>query len=429
MKKIGVLLFVLILPAMLFARGGQAADENYLRFAWWGNTTRDQRTVEVVRLFEQRNPGVTIETEAVGWGGYFERMNTMAAAGSLPDVMQQDVSQIKGWSDRNLLEDLAPFAQRGGLLNLANWDDAGLAPGRLNGKLVGLLLGTNALTMVVDPEILQQAGVTLDDTAWTWANYETIATQIFRNTGIQTMPIIINIRQTIEHISRQLGAPLFTADERQVGIAVNQEALNALRSFLEMQMRLVSAGVIWDPEDGAISSRAFEEFPFGRGRTWNDVIWSNQYTTYANIKGRPLRLVMFPSVAAPKAPFGNYMRPSMFISMLSASGNKNLSARFINFFSNDLDANRILLAERGVPIPTDVRADLFERVDAHNRVIFEFINRIGPFASPSDAPPPVAGREVELAMQATLLQLLTNRINLDAAMNQLVQGSNAILQR
>ena len=427
MKKISIMLSALILSSMFYTGCTRAADENYLRFAWWGNATRDQRTIEAARLFEQKNPGVTIETEPTAWAGYFDRMNTLAAAGNLPHVMQQDVSYIKQYSDRNQLEDLTSFAQSG-LIELIHWEESGLAGGRLNGKLVGLILGTNANGMNIDPEVLQRAGVIIDDTIWTWTDYERIALQVFQRTGVQTMPPA-DLRQVMEHVARQFGSPMFSLDDRFMGISQNQAAYNAFKDWVELHNRLLAAGVLYDPEDGFIQARAYEEYPIARGRTWNNYNWSNQHIAYQNAAGRPLQYVMLPGVSEQREPFGTYLRASQYISMLATANNKDLAARFIDFFVNDLEANRILLAERGVPIPTHVRADLYSLVDADNKYLFDYITRITPFTSPADPPYPPAAGEVELTLRGGLFEILTGRISLDDGMNQMIQQSNAILQR
>jgi multiple sugar transport system substrate-binding protein len=222
----------------------------------------------LITLFEQRNPGVIIEAEPTGWAGYWDRINTLAAAGNLPDVMQQDVSQIRLFNERNLLEELRPFVNRG-LINLNYWDEGGLSSGVVNGRLVGLLFGTNAWTMLVDPAVLANAGVTIDDATWTWADYERIATQLFQRTGVQTWAPA-SWRQDFEHIGRQFGTGFFTADDRNIGIATNARAMAAIRGHIEMNLRLLQAGVLFDPEENFIQGLAMAEEPLGRGRTWNN---------------------------------------------------------------------------------------------------------------------------------------------------------------
>jgi multiple sugar transport system substrate-binding protein len=426
MKKIGFLLLILILPAMLFAGGGGRQDANYLRFAWWGNPTRDARTNEVIALFMQRNAGVTVEAEAAGWDGYWDRMNTLAAAGNLPDIMQQDVNWILQFHQRNQLANMQPFVDSGEI-DLSMWPEVGISPGRIDGRLVGLVLGTNTWGLAVDPGVLQRAGVTFDDTTWTWADYERIALQVYRTTNVQTANL--NLPFTMEHIARQFGSTLYARDGRSLGIAGHTAAMQAVRGWLEMELRLEAAGALYDPEDAFVLGRAMDEGMLARGQVWNTPYWSNQHIAHVNAANRPLSYVMYPTVAGNRAPFGNYLRASMYMSMIETAQNKPLAARFINFFANDLGANRILQGERGVPIPTNVRADLYARLDDLNREVFDFVDRVTPRASPMDPFYPGRAGEVENTMRPIHLQILTRRVSLDAGFNQLLSAAAAVLTR
>ena len=434
MKRICLVLAILALPALLFAAGSNqqqsaSGSGGYLRLAWWGNTTRDERTVRLAQLFMDKNPGVTVETEPTQWDGYWQKMNTQAAAGSLPDVMQQDVSYIKQYTDRNQLVDLNAYAQRK-IIDLSHWADAGLSAGILDGKLVGLVLGTNAPGMGYDVGVLQKAGVTIDDTTWTWADYERIALQIYQKTGVQTCPPgPTQFRMVMEHTTRQGGIGLFSKDEKSLGMTNNQAAYDGWKLVLDINNRLRAAGALYDPEDTYVMGRAMEEMPLAQGKTWNDFFWSNQYIGQSAAAKRELQYVMIPAVVQEKAPFGTYFRPSQYISMLATSKDKDLSAKFINFFVNDLEANRILLAERGIPIPTDVREDLYGRVDAGNKFLFDFITHITPYISPTDPPYPMRSGEAEDAMRPIVLQALLGRISSDDAMKQIIQAANTVLTR
>jgi multiple sugar transport system substrate-binding protein len=145
--------------------------------------------------------------------------------------------------------------------------------------------------------------------------------------------------------------------------------------------------------------------------------------------GRPLEYYLCPSVNASRAPFGTYLQPSQFLSLLTTSRNQDLGAKFINFFVNDLEANRILLAERGIPAPTNVREDLGTRVDSAMRYTFDFISRVTPFASPIDPPAPDAVDEMRDMTRPIVLQCYTGRLSSDAAMTQLVNTANQILRQ
>jgi multiple sugar transport system substrate-binding protein len=115
--------------------------------------------------------------------------------------------------------------------------------------------------------------------------------------------------------------------------------------------------------------------------------------------------------------------------MLSASKSQDLAAKFVNFFVNDLEANRILLAERGIPVPSSVREDLAPRVDPNMKYLFDFITKVTPFTSPIDPPDPASAGEVRDVMRPLLLQALTGRISSEAATAQMIQAANGVLGR
>ncbi|MCL2266781.1 MAG: ABC transporter substrate-binding protein [Treponema sp.] len=431
MKKIGILLLVLMtLPVMLFAGGGQsAASANALRFGWWGNVARDDRTNAVVRLFQQVNPGITVEVEAgVAFAAYWDRLATQSAAGNLPDVIQQDVSYIKGFNKNGLLSDLNSYARKGGVIDLTHWSDGAVAAGRIGNSLAGLILATNAWGMIVDPAVLTRAGVTIDDTKWTWTDYEAYARQIYQRTQVQSIPPF-NIRQVIEHISRQFGSPCYEANDKEMGITNNQAAYNAVRDYMNTEMRLMQAGVLYDVNDAFVTGKAMAEEPLPLGRTWNQMNWSNQLVGFQDAARRNLDYIMFPQFAN-KTANGTYYRASMFISITSRSQVKDLAAKFINFFVNDLSAGRILLAERGIPVNTQIRQDIYGVVSAGDQKVMDYITRIEPYTSPADPAYPDGAGTIENTILRNIMQnILLGRLTVDNGLAQMVRDANAELAR
>ena len=87
-----VKIFVVLLVCVgmpLGAEGKQEATPQKkvtLRLAWWGNPTRDERTLKVVEMYMAQNPHVVIQTETTGWAGYWDKLASQAAANDLPDI-------------------------------------------------------------------------------------------------------------------------------------------------------------------------------------------------------------------------------------------------------------------------------------------------------------------------------------------------------
>jgi oligogalacturonide transport system substrate-binding protein len=77
-----------------------AQTPKVLRFAWWGGAARHAATLKAIALFEQKQPGLKIKAEYMGFNGYLERLTTQVAGGSEPDVMQINWAWLAMFSKR-----------------------------------------------------------------------------------------------------------------------------------------------------------------------------------------------------------------------------------------------------------------------------------------------------------------------------------------
>jgi multiple sugar transport system substrate-binding protein len=410
---------------MLFAAAQQAPKaDNYMRLTWWGNTVRDERTLATAELYKARNSGITIDTETTGWGGYWDKVNTQAASGDMPDLMQQDYAYIKQWAERNQLKDLTPYTQNG-TINVSKIPDSALAAGRLNGKLYAISMGTNAFGIAYDPAVLARAGVpTIDSTKWTLKDFENIALQVYQRTGVQTLPFsTTDPHFSFENFIRQTGQSFYAADGKSLGFT--DTAL--LKEFWDLQLRLLDAGALVSPADAFVAV-SVEEDPFSKGRSWCQFVWSNQYVATANGAGRPIELLLFPSIPNSQR-FGTYLKPSMFFSITASAKNPDLAAKVFNFFLNDFSANDILMGERGVPIPEDVRDYLATKVDATNQKIFAFITLASKYSSAIDPPDPAASGEIMALFRDITQQVLARSITSSQAVTNFMTRANQTLKQ
>src|SRR5690606_21461510 len=101
--------------------------------------------------------------------------------------------------------------------------------------------------------------------------------------------------------------------------------------------------------------------------------WSNQVVALTTAAGEDRNFVLHTLPRVEGGQSANYLKPSMFFSITAGCPNPELAAEFINFATNDLEANDILFAERGVPISSEVREYLADKVDPVTAQIFDFI--------------------------------------------------------
>jgi multiple sugar transport system substrate-binding protein len=426
-RFVSFVVVALVLTSAVFAAGQAEAesDGTYLRLGWWGNPTRDANTEGAAAMYMEQNPEVEIELETVGWGGYWDRINTQAAAGSLPDVMQHDYSQIYEWVQRGLLTDLTPYIESGAI-DTSNIAGSFLDGGRFDGGVYGISLGTNALTAVYDPAILAEAGIDeIDSTEWTWADFEEIAIQVYEETGVQTMPIVSgDPRHGLENFLIQIGQTVFGEDGESLGFTDTE----VLREFFEVQLRIQEAGALIAPEVAFVRVTP-EEDELANGNSWIDWIWSNQLVSVQAANENPLTPALLPQVENAEQP-GTYLKPSMFFSVTAHSENPDQAVDFVDFFVNDVEVNtEILTAERGVPIPADVRSALAEQVDETNRKVFDFIALAGDNSSPIPLPDPDGSAEVVDLINRTTQEVLLGGISVDEAVERILTEGNQILTR
>jgi multiple sugar transport system substrate-binding protein len=425
MKKVLLLLSFIAVSTALFANGAKdsgGSGKDYMRLTWWGNTVRDERTLKTAQLYQSKNPGVTIETETTGWAGYWDKLNTQASAGNLPDLIQHDYAYIMQWANRNQLLDLTPYTQSG-VIDVSKIPASALSAGKVNGKLYGISLGTNAMGMAYDPAVLAKAGVSVpDSTKWTLKDFENMALTIYQKTGVRTLTLgTTDVKVVFEILLRQSGASFYAPDGKKLGFS--DPAL--LKEYWDLQLRLLDAGALI-PANEAFVTVSIEEDAFSKGQSWVQYIWSNQIAATANGAKRPIGMLLFPAIDNAKRK-GTYLKPSMFFSIAAKAENPDLAAKVFNFFLNDLEANDILLAERGVPVPENVRSYLFPKMDANMKLSFDFVSLAAANSSDIDPPDPAANGEILALLRDTTQQVLNKNITSSEGATRFITRANQIL--
>jgi multiple sugar transport system substrate-binding protein len=420
MKRIVVIIVAIILCAGMLSAQAKVT----LRLAWWGNPTRDERTLKVVDLYQKMYPNVTIEPETVGWAGYWDRINTQVASNSMPDVMQHDYAYLLQFVGRNLEADLTPYVQSKAI-DLTGVGETYLSGGRVGGKLYGVSLGTNAVCLVYDPVMLKNAGVAEPPLTWTWADFEKMAQQIYTKTKIQTLPFFYSDpRVGFENWIKQTGNTLFSADGKSLGF----KDPTPLEDYWAIQLRLLKAGVLVKPEIAFVAG-SINEDQFSKGNSWVQYCWSNQVVSTQKAANKDVKVTLLPKIAGAKQP-GTFLKPSMFFSISKSSTVGAEAAKFINFFVTGSDANKILLGERGVPIVPAVRDVVKAAVDPVSSMIFDYIGLVGnKNASPIDPPDPAPSGEVLKLLLDTTQAVLFEKVSAKDGAAKFMAQANEILKK
>lgn len=256
-----------------------------LRVAWWGNQVRDERTEKALALYTEMNPNVTFELEPIGWAGYWDKLATQTAGGSLPDIIQQDYAFIGQYIDKGVLADLTPYVESGSL-NLDDVASANLEGGRSGEGLYGIPLGMNALAYVYNKTLMDQMGYDSVDPDWTWSDFETLITNAYTEHGIRSdAPLWDDPKFLLENLLRKNGKTVYN----QAGNGLGFDTTDELVTMFSMLADKTQAGVFPDPQEIA-QKTTMEESLFVNDETLGGFIWSNFLCSLRKSNGLRIRV-------------------------------------------------------------------------------------------------------------------------------------------
>lgn len=384
-SKVVMLILLLISLFMVSSVSVYAQDETIeLGITWWGSQNRHDRTIAVIELFEEQNPHIDVTYEFVGWTDYWTKVNTQVAGGNIACVMQQDYAYLTEWASRGLLHPLDEL-MASGAIDVSAISSSVLDSGKVNGEVFGLSLGTNSQAYIIDVDAFEAAGVELPAKDWTWEDFESIAQQIYDELGIWIIAYGPWDDGNLKSLLISSGQWLFSEDGASIGV----EDPTPIIDHLSRIHRLMESGAIASMEEQAdVSAPGLEGSPIVEGKEAIRYQWSNQVVALYTAAGADRNFALYPIPRVAGGQSANYLKPSMFFSITQNCPHVEEAAMFLDFFTNNLEANDLLFAERGVPVSSEVLEYLSDKVDPVTASIFDFIAEVSEDASPVPPPDP-----------------------------------------
>ncbi len=405
------------------ASSGSAA----LTIAWWGNQTRNERTQQVLDLYSSANEGITFDGQFAEWADYWTKLATASAGHTLPDIIQMDYSYLEQYVSNGLLVDLTPYIEDG-TIDVSNISDNALDPGRVGDGLYAINAGVNVPTVVYNKTLLDENGITINDNM-TLEEFYAVCRDVYEKTGYKTDVFYGNGADYLGYVMRGEGTHLYGEDGKL------QATEDELKKFFDIYETGMAEGWMCDPSIYAERTIGTpEQMPLVYGSSpatmsWYSFTWSNSLASLRNAapEGVELAITTWPS-ANPTA--SNYLKPSMFFCITTDSANPDESAAFINYWTNDVEANKILLGERGIPISSAVADGISELMDANQQDAADFINNVvTPNSSTIDAPMPEGAAEVTQMVNQLVEKVCYGEVTAAEAANQLYTQGSAALEK
>ncbi|PRX96619.1 ABC transporter substrate-binding protein [Allonocardiopsis opalescens] len=150
--------------ALLSGCGGGSGSGIALRYAWWGNTVRQQNYERALQQFQEANPGITVDPEFAEYTAFQERMTTQMAARNVADIFWIASPQVMTYQAAGLYRPLSDIPT----LDLSDYSEADIAAFSLNGELLTMPHGVFVPVVRYNETFLEEDGAELPGEDWNW---------------------------------------------------------------------------------------------------------------------------------------------------------------------------------------------------------------------------------------------------------------------
>lgn len=386
-------------------------------FAWWGNQVRDAVTMAATELFTENYPNVTFNLNTNVWNNYWSLMTTYAANNDLPDLMQQDYAYLELWATNGNLLDLTPYIESGAL-DLSGVPQNIIDTGKVGDGIYAVCNGVNAPAMLYNKTLTDSLGIEVPLNL-TWDQFVDISRQIYEATGVGVVYGEGTSESSLLFYVRSLG---YTALCDANGMTATAEEL---AGYYQRLIDGVAEGWMFDTDKIAgVNVVDLAQHPLVYGttndvRSWCVFAYSNQLASYkvaATADGIELGVTNWPSIDPVKS---NYVKPSQFFAVTTDTKNADLAVSILNYLTNDVEANKLLQAERGIPVNSEVASAITDTMAATNDVYaicVEYLEYVNANCSPIfPAQPSYLGTVQTEVLQTLSEECLTKGTSMTAA--------------
>ncbi|HTK06791.1 MAG TPA: extracellular solute-binding protein [Ktedonobacteraceae bacterium] len=354
----------------LLAGCGSAGSAHQLQLYFWGPASRNTSTKKAIQSFQATNADISIRSSFSDWGTYWDKLNTQIAGGTIPDLIQMDITYIAQYAKQNIIQDLTSFTSNK-TIDLSSLDPTLVENSKYNGTLYSIPLGGTCAGLVYDTDLARQSGVGLPPATMTYsefASYTRELTNALKKKGVYGTIDASGQMMNFEVWVRQRGKNFYTSDGK-LSIGVDDIAewfdywngLRASGACVPAQTQASVAGA-----SGPDTSLLIQ------GKAVFDVSWSNQFPGYQGLTQHTLALYMPPTGQQP----GLYVKPGQLMSISTKSKDSQDAATFINFLVNNAKGIQAIGLDRGVPGNTKTMATLSSSLDSAQKETLSYTTQV-----------------------------------------------------
>lgn len=344
-----------------------------LRMSWWGGEDRHKRTIEAIRLFEQKHPHIKVKTEYSGWQGHQDKITTQIVGNTAPDLMQINWNWIQIFSKNGTgFYDLNKVADK---VDLANYDKYLLEQNTVNEKLNAIPVGLSGRTFYYNKTTYDKAGVeipkTFDDMIAAGKAMKAKLGDDYYAFDVDANGALLLMFYKIE---QETGVPFIV--DNKVAYTVDQ-----LEEAAKMYTTLVAEGAIPSlTVRSAAGNVPLDQHPsWIQGKYAGTYEWDSSAQKWQDSLGEGQELVVgdFPTNFGPN--HSAFNKISMAYAINKSTKHAEETALLLNFLVSDAEATKILGLSRGV-VSNKAAINTLQNEGLAKGLMFDANNKIMKFA-------------------------------------------------
>lgn len=257
--------------------------------------------------------------------------------------------------------------------------------------------------------------------------FKALCKEVYEKTGYKTSLTYGSNTNTqyLEYLLRAKGLTFY-----EDGTAFGVDSAEDFVEFFQLFKDGIDEG--WHVDPGVYAERqaaSVEQDCLVYGSSPDAMSWcafysSNQLVAMQNAapEGTDIGITTWPSDDVVKS---NYLKPSQFFCVTTDSNYPDTSAKLIDYITNSVDANNVLLGERGVPISSVVADAISENQSEKDQEVVKFINEVvTPNCSQINPAAPSAGSEIQALVDRLVSEVLYAEVTPEEAAKELYEQGN-----
>lgn len=335
---------LLTAPAACSSSGAGSEVSGRIGYSYWGNPARGELVQQISELFTLEHPDLSVAGDLADYTAYVERMTVRAAGGGLSCVVGVQSTFAAIYAENDVFRPLDDLIDEG-VIDVSGISPAALEAGRYAGRQYVIPTGTFVRPLAYNEELVTASGQPPPTDDMTWDGYGD-----WLRTVQDGLPAGVNAGE-LE------GGLLFTLNSWVIGhgeqmyddgrLAFDRDLL---ADWFQFWLDLTRDGATMPPSAIPELNGALELTPLARRRVacgTRDIPHIAVTETALAGAGHPTRIVAVDAPCEAGVETANVIGING-MAIAANCGQPREAAEFIDFFTNDVEANRIFGSNNGI---------------------------------------------------------------------------------